>query len=64
MTLFVVKFDFFFRNLASLTSFLTALGKNVIEEADYCQKKNDWLKNFCVPRGFDVQNSDVLTEFN
>ena len=34
---FVVKFNFF-RNLASLTSFLTALGKNFIEVADYCQK--------------------------
>ena len=34
----VAKFNFFFRNLASLTSLLTAPGKNFTEVADYCQK--------------------------
>jgi len=32
---FVAKFNFFFRNLASLTSLLTAPGKNFTEVADY-----------------------------
>jgi len=36
---FGTTFDFIFRNLASLTSFFTALGKNFIEVADYCQNK-------------------------
>ena len=35
---FVIKFNFFSRNLASLSSFFAALGKNLIEVADYCQK--------------------------
>ena len=35
---FAVKFNFFFRNLANLTWFLIAPGKNFIEVADHCQK--------------------------
>ena len=35
---FAAKLNFFFRNLASLTSFLTTLGKTFIEVTDYCQE--------------------------
>jgi len=35
---FISKFNFFFRNLASVTLLLTAPGKNFTEVADYCQK--------------------------
>ena len=35
---FAAKFNFLFRNLASLTSFLTTLGKTFFEATDYCQE--------------------------
>jgi len=35
---FAAKFNFFFKNLASHTSFLTTLGKTFIEVTDYCQE--------------------------
>ena len=35
---FAAKFNFFFTNLVSHTSFMTTLGKTFIEVTDYCQE--------------------------